>query len=252
MNRYGQAITWGAAGAPHLFTGDCLSYGLKDAVTKQEIEDENADLAAVVLHSRKAALSFEAQVNSGTTNFLDLSAGAAITVSTISGGTVLASRTVERWALGHPKTASVSGYWYPDMTSTSPAQAGSAVSAFTPDQTGLSIPIPSSKVIYGTYGLTHAAGIVQGLTLTQILKITEDEPNPDGTIQGATSSGYQRTISLEVLATGTKPAVRSTLVITGAPATAGNFVITSADEKWAKAKGKMYEVEAVWIPAMGS
>ena len=85
MNRYGQSITWGAINAPHLFTGDCLSYGLRDAVTKQEIENESADLTALVLHSRKAVLRFEAQVNSGSDNFLDLSAGAAVTVSTLSG-----------------------------------------------------------------------------------------------------------------------------------------------------------------------
>ena len=46
--------------------------------------------------------------------------------------------------------------------------------------------------------------------------------------------------------------MNSTLVITGAPSTASNFVVTASDEKWAKAKGKMYAVEAAWVPGMGS
>jgi len=252
MQRYGQTLTWGAIAAPHLFTGDCLSYSLRDAVTEQEIENESADLTALVLHSRKAMLSFEAQVNSGTTNFLDLSAGAELTVSGISGGMVLATSTEESWVLEQPKKASVQAIWYPSMTGGSGASAGTGLNIVTPSQSGLMIVAPGGVIVYGTYGLTHAAGIVHSLKIRQRLKISEDDVDPTGVILGAASHGYKRTISLELLATGTKPAVNSTLSITGAPTTANDYVITSSDEMWAVEKGKMYSVEASWITPFGT
>ena len=112
------------------------------------------------------------------------------------------AEALEKWALGQPKTASIAATWYPYMSGGTGANAGTELNIMTPDQSALAMILPGGKVIYGTYGLGHAAGIVHGLTLRQVLKITEDEPNPDGTIAGATSSGYQRTISLELLATG--------------------------------------------------
>ena len=85
-------------------------------------------------------------------------------------------------------------------------------------------------------------------TRAQALQIAEDDPDPDGAIKGAASHGYERTISLDLLATGAIPAVGATLVIAGAPTHAANYLITSADQKFAQAKGKMYSIEAAWIP----
>ncbi len=250
MNRYGQPITWSAITAPHLFTGECTAYGYRDAVTRQLIDDEAGDQMAVVLHSRKAELNFDAKVTSSSTDFLDLSAGAALTVSGISAGVVLATRAVERWSLGQPKTASIQATHFPDMTQASPATAGVALTAFTPTPT-LTIVYPGSKIIYGTVGLTHLSGIVHALTIEQQLSITEDEPTPAGLITGAASHGYMRTIQLDLLARtdlAAKPAVRSVLAITGAPSHAGGYRIESVEEKFAEKRGKMYAVSAIWIP----
>lgn len=255
MNRYGQSITWGPLTAPSLFNGEVISYSLRDAQTEQDIDGASTDYIAMALHSRKGEVNYEATVTGGTggtSNFLDLSTGAAVVVSTISGGVVLASEAVEKWQLGQPKTASVRATWYPDITQASPVLAGTTLDARTPDQSGLGIIAPGGKIIYGTYGITHAAGIVHSLTLTQQIKITEDDPDPSGTIKGAATSAYMRKISMEILATGAIPAVASTLVLTGLNTNVANYLITSATQTLARGKGKMYAIEASWIPPFGS
>jgi hypothetical protein len=253
MNRYGQSITWSALSAPAIFTGDILSYSYDDKVTEQELEDGGSDIAALALHSRKAEVNFEAEVTSGSTNFLDLSAGAALAVSGITGGSLLASRAVEKWALLKKKTASIQATHFPDMTPVgSPAMAGTSLSAFTPDQTGVSIPLPGAGLIYSTVPMTHAAGVIHELTLTQMLKITEDEPSPAGAILGAATHGYKRMISLLLLATGAIPAVGSTLAIGSGPAHTANYIITGARPVLERAKGKMYSIDASWITPFGS
>lgn len=252
MNRYGQSITWGPLSAPALFTGDVMSYSYKEQVSEQELETGGSDITAIALHSHKAELNYEAEVTSASTNFLDLSSGAAISVSGISTGIILATKAIEKWSLGKRKTASVQATHYPDITQTSPVSAGTNLSAFTPDQTSLGIVQPGGEVIYGTYGITHAAGIVHELTMTQELKITEDDPSPDGKILGAASHAYKRTISLLILATAAIPTVSSALTFTASPANTSNYLITSAELKLERAKGKMYSVEAIWIPPFGA
>lgn len=251
MNRYGQSITWGTVSAPHIFTGECTGYTARSVAQRQLEDDEAGDIDALILHSQKTEISFDAKVRSGSEDFLDLSAGASITVSGISSGTVLASRAVERWQLGQPKTASVTATHYPDVTGGDGESAGE-LSAFTPAQTGLGIVTPGSVLIYGTYGLTHASGVVHGLTIEQILELTEDDPSPAGTILGVVAHGYLRTIQLELLATGALPAVGSTLAITGAPDHAGGYKIESAEKKFASKRGMMYSVSAVWVPPMAA
>jgi hypothetical protein len=114
MNRYGQDITWGTLNAPHAFSGTRTSYSYRDNIQRQLDEDESGDNRVLIQHSRKASLSFEARVTDASTDFLDLSSGGAITISEISSGTILATRAVERWALGRPKTASIQATHYPD------------------------------------------------------------------------------------------------------------------------------------------
>ncbi len=251
MNRYGQAITWGPLSAPRLFTGQTREYSYRDSVTKQLITDMSADNIAMVLHSRKGEINFEALVTEGSEDFLDLSAGAAIAITGIFTGVVLATRATETWRLGQPKTASCTATHFPDMTQASPGLAGE-LSAFTPDQSALSIVHPGAKLIYSTSGLGHASGIVHGLTLEQILQITEDEPSPDGKILGATTHGYERNIKLDLLATDAIPAVDTVLAITGAPAHAGGYRITAANVQFADQRGKMFAIEAAWIPAFAA
>lgn len=247
-NRYGQTITWSTPTAPHPFSGVCTRYSYRDARTRQLDDDEAGDFRALIQHSQKAALEFEAKITEDSTDFLDLSAGAKITVSGIASGTVLCSRAVERWALGQSKTASITATHYPDITGGAGASAGVALDAFTPDQSALGIVTPSGVLKYGTYGLGHAVGIVHGLTITQELQIAEDDPSPAGTILGATSHGYLRTIELLLLATGAIPATGSTLALTGAPDHAADYKIENAELRFQHKGGKMYQINAVWIP----
>lgn len=254
--RYGQSITYGPLSAPALFTGSVerYSYGLQ--ATKQLISgpaaiDSVQNHLAMVLHSKKASLSFTAKITSDSSDFLDLSAGAQITVSGISTGVVLARRAVERWRLMQPKTATIEATHYPDMTAT--GTGPDTVNAVSPALSTLIL--PSEELVYSTYGLSMpapqngtAAGIVHELEISQSLDIQEDEPSPDGKILGASAEGYERTISLLLLATGDIPAVGTTLSITGAPDHAADYRITSARLDMELQRGKMYAIEAAWIP----
>ena len=184
MHRYGQTlIAWSTAAAPHPFSGTCTSYSYRDQKTRQLIDDESGDNLALILHSRKADVEFEARVTVDSTDFLDLSTGAAVVVTGITGGVLLARRVSEKWALMQEKTISFSGTHYPDLTQASPVLAGTET-AFVPDQTTLGIVYPGGEIIYSTVGITHASGTIHALTIDQELQITEDEPTPDGLITG--------------------------------------------------------------------
>ena len=78
MNRYGQTLTYGPLSAPSFFTCEPLSYSLRDAVTKQNIDGAAGDWLAMALHSRKAEINFEGKVTVGSKDFLDLSAGGTV------------------------------------------------------------------------------------------------------------------------------------------------------------------------------
>ncbi len=247
MNRYGQTITWSTIAAPHLFTGHCTAYSYADAATRQPMDDEAGDNVAIALHSRKADLNFSAEITSQSTDFLDLSTGAAIVVDGLA-NTVLVSRAVETWRLGQRKTASITATHYPDMVQADPDLAGVELDAVTPAAQAQAFVFPGGVLIYGTAGLGHASGVVHALTIEQQLTITEDDPSPAGTILGAASHGYMRTIKLELLATGAIPAVKSVLALTGAPAHAADYRIERAEQIFASKRGKMFSIDAVWIP----
>lgn len=250
--RYGQSlIAWSTIAAPHPFSGTCTSYSYRDQKTRQLVDDEGGDNLALILHSRKADVEFEARVTVASTDFLDLSAGAAVVVSGITGGTLLARRVSEKWTLLQPKTISFSGTHYPDLTQASPVLAGVATTAFVPDQTGLGIVYPGTEIIYSTFGMTHASGTIHSLTLDQELQITEDEPTPDGLITGAASHGYMRAISLDLLSKAAAPAVGTVLALTGAPARAANYRIESVETKLTEKRGQMFALKAIWIPPFG-
>jgi hypothetical protein len=252
MNRYGQAITWSTIAAPHLFTGFCTSYSYREQVQRQLMDDEGGDNVALALHSKKAELNFSANITSESTDFLDLSAGAAITVTGISAGVVLATRAVESWRLGQRKTASVSATHFPDMVQASPVTAGTDLDAVTPASQAQAFVYPGGQLIYGTAGLTHAVGIVHEFSIEQQLTITEDEPSPAGTILGAAAHGYLRTIRLGLLSTGAIPAVKSVLTVSGAPDHAADYRIESAELRFEDKRGKMFDIGAVWIPPFSS
>lgn len=215
---------------------------------RQLEEDESGDVTCIVQHSQKATLSFRAKVTEASTDFLDLSQGAKLMVSGIANGTVLCSHASENWALGQAKTTNVTATHYPDMTGGTGDSVEADLDVFTPDQSGLGIVAPGNSIIYGTFGLGHANGIVHSLSIEQQLTITEDDPSPDGKILGATTHGYLRSIQLDLLATGPIPATGSILALTGAPEHAGGYRVESAEVRFASKRGKMYQLTAVWIP----
>ncbi len=261
MNHYGQSITYGVLDAPTLFTGDNMSFGYRDQVTEDDLEDGGSDISAMALHSRKGDLNFDGEVTDGSTDFLDLSTGGRIVVAGTPGGIdlstgfILAHEAVEEWNLLKRKRCSVRATHYPDAPADATGAAGVALDAFVPDQSSIDFLFPGNTLIYSTVGFTHAAGLVHQVKLTQTLQVTDDEPSPDGKILGAGTSAYKRTLSLLLLAKPANAAIpepRSVLTLAGAPDRMKNFRVISAEPKMERKKGMMFSIEASWIPNFGT
>jgi hypothetical protein len=252
-NHYGQNIIWGPLSAPALFTGDKLSYSYREAVTKQNLADGASDNTAMALHSRKGEIEFSAEVTSGSSDLLDISEGQAIAIDGLD-GLVIAHRVVEDWELLQRKRCTISATHYPDADPTGAASAG-ALSAFTPDQSGLGIVFPGGTLIYSTFGFSHASGVVQRLSVTQMVQLHDDDPSPDGKILGVGTHGYERMISLGLVDKPDRaalPASGSVLVITGAPDHLKNYRVISAEKKLARLQALKYQIDAAWIPVFGT
>lgn len=248
-HQYG-TLTWGTIGAPELFSGEIVNYSFEKMRQETLEEDAAGENMALILDRPKGELSFEVKITDESIDYLNLATGAAIAVTgeaEITGGVVLVQRAVEKWRVGAAKTAAISATWYPDVVQSSPASVGT-MSAFTPSQTGLTIVTPAAKIVYGTFGMSHAAGIIQSLEIEQQWTLSDGEPTPDGKIVGVLASGYQRRIRLEMLATGAMPTEGSTLAITGAPAHAGGYKIMRSRKVQAVRRAKLYSVEALWLP----
>lgn len=249
MNRYGQQLTWGTISAPHAFTGVCTSYSEAAVNTRQLEPDEAQDHAALILHSPKTNINFEARITNGSTDFLDITNGQLVAVDGLT-GTLLVARCWERWALGQPKTAGCAIVKYDDFPSTtSPAEA-TTLDAFTPAAQSLTIVTPDAVLVYGTKGITHGSGVVHEVYCEQSVTIDEDEPSPDGLIKGCATYGYMRTIRVQLLATGAAPTRGATLTLSGAPSHATGYKIENVEKMYRPRKGMMYSVSGIWIPPM--
>jgi hypothetical protein len=251
--RYGQDIDWGTVNAPQLFTGECINYSYSPRATEQMIRGAAGGNIAMAVHSDQADFRFSAKVTAASTDFLDLSAGAAVAISGIETGIALAADAEEVWRSLTEKTASVSGIHFPFMVQeTGTPAAPGTLSAVSPAQDNLDILLPGATLPYSTYSLGHDAGVVYALTLRQSLTIKPDRPSPDGKILGAQAYGYMRSISLELVADklSAPPAIRSVLAITNAPTHATGYIVTGAGTIWETETEKMFSVRASWIAAL--
>lgn len=251
FQQYGTALTWSTVGAPHPFGGIAEDYSYNDAFQETPVDGES-EIAALVHHARKGVIAFNATTTDASVNFLDLSVGVKLTLSNITAGIILATQAVEAWTLGQPKKLSLNANHYPDMTDTAGTAAGtlSAVTPAAPTGSGIIIR-PAGKVIFSTAGLSHESGIIQALTITQQVKLADQEDEL-GKLIAAFISNYMRTIDLDLVTTGTRPLPDTVLVIAGAPDNAANYVISSSEEAYRKGDKKTYKVKATWIPALAT
>jgi hypothetical protein len=257
MSNYGQLVTFSTGSAPHLCSGVCLNFRTKDNLVRQIEDGEDGAILAGMQHSRTVDFSFDVKFTDASTDFPDLSSGAAITLAGLltaaqeagaaSGGTALMSRAVETWRIGQAKTGSISGTYYPNTVQASPAAAGT-LTAFTPAQSlgGLH---PAGRIKWGTSGMTHGAGVLHGLTLTQELQLLPEEVSPAGTILSVFTANYMRSIQLEILAltSGTPPANGTILTVTGAPSHATGFRLENVEQSREIRGRKMWRCEAFWF-----
>lgn len=250
MPTYGSVI-FSTTDAPHPFDGVCENYSYRDAYQVTEVEGET-DLVAAVLHRRKGEFSFDATVTAASTNFFDLSSGQKIALTGIATGVCLLTQAVERWQLGQAKQASLQGAHYPDVTAGEGDAEPGELSAVSPTQTPGPIVRPADAVIFGTKGLTHTAGVVQALTLTQSVQVQEFLDESEA-ITAVATHGYKREIDLEIIAAlnSALPALNSELTITGAPDHAGGYIVTNAEKRYAKRQQLVYSVKALWLPVFG-
>jgi hypothetical protein len=251
--RYGQDIEWGAVNAPQLFTGECMSFTYDKRVQEQMIAGAAGGNIAMALHSMMGDLRFRAKVTSASTDFLDLSTGAAIEVTGIDAGLVLCNEAEQSWRLLQAAEASVAAMHLPDAEQeTGEPAAPGTLSAVAPTQTELGILFPGGVLPYSTYGFGHDAGVVHALTIRQSLTIKPDRPTPDGKILGAQAYGYVRRIRLELLAdkSSAAPEPLTTLTVTGAPAHGVGYKVSHSGVMWETETEKMFSVDALWIPVL--
>lgn len=257
MSNYGQAVTFSTGSAPHLCAGVCLNFRTKDNLVRQMEDAEDGAILAAIQHSRTVDFSFDVKFTDASTDFPDLSGGAKITLAGLeteatatgatAGGCSLISRAVETWRTGQSKTGSIAGTYYPNV-SPSGGAAIATLSAFTPVQSigGLH---PAAKLKWGTSGMTHGAGVLHGLTLTQELQLLPEEVSPAGTILSVFTANYMRTLHLEILplTSGTAPLNGTTLTVIGAPSHAAGFRIENVEQTREIRGRKMLRCEAFWF-----
>jgi hypothetical protein len=250
MNTYGESITWSMDAFTGPITGDAQNYSYRAAYSDYMSPGQDGAHAAMVLHGHKGEISFESLISPDTDNIPNLSLGARIAISAISAGLVLCRSVSESWRDRQSKSVSLSASHYPAITAGTGAEPG-AIAGFTPaDQAGISI-YPAGRVIWSTIGLGHTSGKIRAFTIDQSLEIAE-ETDPLGAYCAVATHSYQRSITLEILSTGTRPALDTILTVTGAPAHASGYAITSSEEMLRLRQGKLYRVEAMWIPAMAA
>lgn len=249
--QYGKALTWSTVGAPHPFGGIAEDYSYNDAFQEVQVEGES-ELDSLILHGRKGEISFNATGNLTSVNFPMLSDGVKLAIVGIANGIILVSQVVETWSLGQPKKLSLSATHYPDMVDAA-GTAATTISAATPAApAGSGIIIrPAGSVNFSTAGMTHDSGIIQGLTLTQKVKLIDQEDEL-GKLIAAWVSNYVRTIDLDLVSFGDKPEPDTVLAIAGAPDHAADFVINSSELAYRKGDKKTYKVKATWIPALAA
>ena len=257
MNNYGQLVTFSTGSAPHLCSGTCRNFRAGDKFANQIEEGEDFSILASMLHSRQVDFSFDVTFTNTSTDFPDLSSGSAIVLTALNtetalfgaatGGTSLMSRAVETWRIGQAKTGGITGTYFPDCVQGSPAAAGT-LTAVTPTQSLAGLH-PASKLVWGTSGLTHGAGVVHGLTLTQELALDPDPVSEDGKIKGVRTGNYMRRIALEIMAltSGTAPTNGATLIITGAPSHASGYRLENVEQTREIKGRKMYSANAFWF-----
>lgn len=251
-HNYGIALGWSTVGAPKPFSCILDNYEYNETNQEHLEDDEAVDIAAVILHGRTGAITFGGKITDASTDLPDLSQGALIDITSTetATGIVLCSQLVEEWVIGSPKNFSGSASHFPDAVAGDGDAAG-ALDAYTP--TGQTAPIirPTSKVIWGTSGLSIAWGTVQRLRIEQSLTLSA-EPNEAGKLTAITAHRYIRRIQLDVLALASqsKPATDTLLTVAGAPDHAGGAVIKDAAVKWSKGARRMFTVSALWAPGM--
>jgi hypothetical protein len=250
---YGTAVTFGTLAAPALFTGITKRWSLDDAVTEQLHQNMAGAMRAYSPHSRQRRFDFAAEVTSGSTDFLDLSSEAGAVVISDVDGTSLVEYCDEYWVSLAAKMCAIRGVNLPDTVLGSGTRAGVALSAFTPDQTSGELALPGTDIIYSTVGLTHAAGEVHSLRLSQHLTARPGKTSPDAKIKHGHSFGYLRRIEIEILvvANAAKPAVNSALAMATGTSRMANYRVQRSSDAYEFLGERMYRVGAIWIPPFG-
>ena len=156
MPAYGAALEWSTINAAHLCSGICENYTYDLAVEEDAIPGE-VDIAAFAYHGKKADIAFDCTFDNTSTDFLDLTNGQQLAITGLSSGIVLATEAVETWAMKQPKKGSIKAVHLVDATGT--GTAAGTLSALSPTSTAIVIK-PTSRIIYGTAGLSHAAGYI--------------------------------------------------------------------------------------------
>ena len=248
MQGYGTTPThWSTIDAPNPVTGICEDFTIDPKNKRDDIKDASGEFSGVITSAFKTELSWNYTFNSSSMDFLDLSTGSKLAVTGFTAGGNLAIKAVERWAKGQPKKGSINATNYPDLVTGGSGASAGTLSAVSPAITSYPYQFPTGQYIMGTAVLTHASGSIESMELTQEWTSIEEILLGEK-ITGVILSAFKRMIQIELLLTGTIPAVGSTLVVSGAPSHASGFIILTPPKSMYKiGKSMMVSFQADWF-----
>lgn len=109
----GKQIVWGTADVNNpVGSGILTDHSIDRAVQTDEITDEQGDIVSVVLHGKKADVTFEVLCEAETAPPED---GAELTIEGLTGGKILAISSTEKWSRGGAKSLSIKATHYPHL-----------------------------------------------------------------------------------------------------------------------------------------
>jgi len=235
-------ISFSTVGAPHLSAGICESYSYKNAIQTYEIQGEE-DLAGIILHGKKGEISFST-TPAATVTALGVRAGSELTISGLSTGKIICTKSGAKWQRGQPMVFDIAATHFPHLEADGTGTITPATITLADGTESGSLTLPTDKVWFGTRGLTYEGGIVQSCGIEETIQIQEEPDGATGNITGIAIHGYKATCQMEILTSAALPEEGTSLVAFG------TYRITEATENWKRGSTRSISITGILIPGI--
>lgn len=245
MKIFGPNIEFSTVNAPKPISGICENYSYKRSEQFSEVPGAG-EIAALVRHGRKGALSFSSTPPGNITS-LGVRAGGLLTLNDpqAAGGIVLITQAGAKWQRGQAMTMDAQATHYPDITG-DPA-GDITVADFALANGDGALQLPTDKVWWGTSGIEGIVpGIVQSCSISEQIQVQEEEGSGENSdkIVAVIAHSYKATASMEIITTASLPDIGSSLEVFG------NFIVTDAEPKFTRGNSRVIVINGICIPGV--